>query len=520
MTNALSPSMPRLLAALALLLVFGLASRPALAEPPHSKGESVKRQQADNDDADDKDDGKKRPDKDATPRPIRALRADLDRILSAKAVGKALVGVHVIDLATGESLYEKGADRPLNPASNIKLVTTAAVLDHFGPDFTYTTELWAASPKDRAIEGDLVLTGNGDPFLLWGHLLEMAERVRRKGVREVTGDLVVDDTAFDDQMLPPAFEQKNEDATYRATVSALAANFSYVTVIIRPGEVGKKPEVSFDPPGDYAIVENNATTVKDAKEAKGNALRLESVPDGDRTRFVLAGKTFPGGGATVNKRIHNPSLFTGYLMKEALDTVGVKVKGKVRRSSKPSGLTVLARHNSYTLPYLVAAMQKWSNNFMAEMLFKSLDLGDDPATFAGAADKVLAFLDKAGVDKKGLKITNGSGLYDANALSPRQFTSILRYMQARPDLLPEFEASFAIAGVDGTLARRMKHTPAEGALRAKTGTLNGVSTLTGFVQTKSGRHLAYSILFNNGPGGAWPYRKMQDEIGARLVVVE
>jgi D-alanyl-D-alanine carboxypeptidase/D-alanyl-D-alanine-endopeptidase (penicillin-binding protein 4) len=161
-------------------------------------------------------------------------------------------------------------------------------------------------------------------------------------------------------------------------------------------------------------------------------------------------------------------------------------------------------------------MQKWSNNFMAEMLFKSLDLGDEPATYAGAQRRVAEFLDKAKVAKSSYRITNGSGLYDANEISAEALTQLLAYMQTRRDILPEFESSFAIAATDGTLRRRMKGGAADSVLRGKTGTLNRVITLSGYVQTKSGRKLGYSVLFNKTVGGAWGYRNAQNEIGQVL----
>lgn len=435
------------------------------------------------------------------------LKGKLDRLLRSKELAKSEIGVHVVDLATGETVYERGADKPMNPASNMKIVTTAAVLDRFGPDFTYTTELYGGAPRDGVISGELTLTGNGDPFLEWSHVLELAERVRRRGVKVIDGDLVVDDTAFDAQVLPPSFDQKNEDATYRSTISALAANFSFVTVIIRPTKAGSKPAVSFDPPGDYAIVENDAATVATEAEAKKKPLVLDGVKDGERTRFKLSGTT--ASGATVRKRIHQPSMFTGYLLKEALATMGVEVQGTVRRGERGKGGELLARHSSYTLPYLIAAMEKWSNNFMAEMLFKSLDLGDDPATFAGAAEATRAFLKKAGV-KGEVKVTNGSGLYDANLLSARQLTQLLTYLERRPDIQPEFETSLAIAGVDGTLGKRLKGLPAGVTVRAKTGTLNNVSSLTGYLSTAGGQRLGFSLLFKGA--GTWKFRQTQDAV--------
>jgi D-alanyl-D-alanine carboxypeptidase/D-alanyl-D-alanine-endopeptidase (penicillin-binding protein 4) len=444
-----------------------------------------------------------------------ALRAALERIVQDKRLKDAKFSVHVRALDDGRTLYGKNEALRLNPASNMKIVTAAAALDHFGAAFTYTTEVWGDA-RGATVQGDLVLSGNGDPFLEWGHLLELAERVRRRGVREVTGDLVIDNSAFDDQDLPPAFGQKREDAAYRASTGAVAANFGAFEIIISPGEPGKPPSVSFDPPCDYPLVTNEATTLKDRAEAGKKPLTVELQADKGRTRVLVGGTTHAEGGATVRKRVEDPPLYTGYLFLRALETVGVTVKGKVRRGPRAPKQRALARHSSYTMPYLLAAMQKWSNNFMAEMLFKSLALGDQPATWAAAQEQVARFLDKAGIKRGDYKVTNGSGLYDANELSAAQLTQVLYYMSTRKDLFPDYEASFAIAGVDGTLGKRLRG-PYKARARGKTGTLNQVSSLSGYAYTKGGRVLAYALIFNEAKGGAWSYRDAQDKFVEALI---
>jgi D-alanyl-D-alanine carboxypeptidase/D-alanyl-D-alanine-endopeptidase (penicillin-binding protein 4) len=450
-----------------------------------------------------------------TGEPVDELSQKLDKLLSHKRLAKAEVGVHIVDLDTGTTVYAENEEAQLNPASNIKLITAAAVLDYHGTAHTFRTELLGAR-EGKTIPKNLYLRGDGDPFLHWTHLLEMAERLRRKGIREVAGDLVVDDTAFDNEFLPPAFDQRSEEAPYRATTSAVSVSFSAMTVIIRPGKIGEKPRVSFDPPNDYALVVNTATTVKSKKEAKAKPLAVRIKPWKGRTRLILSGGVRAGGGATLRKRVHGPSLYAGHLMKSALASLGIKVTGTVRRGETPKGATLLAGHTSHSTPLLVGLMQKYSNNFMAEMFFKSLDRGKTPATWAGATEKLKNFLDKAGLDRGKYRFSNGSGLYDANTMSARQLTTVLTYMYGRADIWPEYLASFAAAGVDGTLRKRMKDTEAEGTARGKTGTLHDVSALSGYVTTTSGRRLAYAILFNGTSGGAWTFRQIQDKIVATI----
>lgn len=423
----------------------------------------------------------------------------------------AKIGIHVVDLSSGAVLYAQGEQVPLNPASNIKLLTAGAALDLFGPSHTFSTKLIGPEPKGDAISGDLVLKGDGEGFLLYKHMLEWAAELRARGVRQVTGDLVVDESAFPGKTLPPGFEQKAEDASYRAPIGAVSVNFNAVEVAVTPGAVGQPVTVRLDPPNKYVKLVVEATTAA----GKANKIVITSAAGEGGTIITVKGQLGEQAGRTAaRKRIDEPALFAGAVMVSALEAVGIKVRGKVKRGKAPADLKPLLVHVSEPLSYVILAMNKWSNNFMAEQLLRAIgarvaDKGQDG--WAAGLDAVRAFVERQGVPMKQVTLHNGSGLYAGNLVSAQAFTTYLGAM-AKHRAAPEFMASLAIAGADGTMSDRLRRTQLGGLVRAKTGTLNEVLSLAGYVQGPDGKLLAFAIIFNDTPQKAWRYRDAQDLI--------
>jgi D-alanyl-D-alanine carboxypeptidase/D-alanyl-D-alanine-endopeptidase (penicillin-binding protein 4) len=440
---------------------------------------------------------------------LASLRARLDAIVNQRIGSEARVGAYVVDTATGQVLYERNAQEGFNPASNVKLVTGAAALDLLGPERTLATRIYGEPDKEGVVDGPLYLVGEGDAFLLWEDFLHWAAQLKVQGVEKVAGGIVVDDSAFDAAYLPPAFGQKDEDASYRSPIGAVSVNFNAITVVVTPTQPGEQPDVRLSPPNDHVEIVNRAVTVDTA----GESIRFSSDPDGKGgTRIVVDGAIGSRASSTRERlRIDNPPGFAGAVLRRAMEMVGIDIEGDVRAGERPEGTgQMLVRHASQPLSYIVQAMNKWSNNFMAEQLLRVLGRGDEaPSTWERARDAVRGFLEGAGIDPGNLVLKNGSGLYDGNEISPSQFVQLLTYMLDHP-ASPEFVSSLAVAGRDGTLADRMEGPSTRGRVRAKTGTLNGVSALSGYVETASGRQLAFSILLNETEKRAWRYRPAQD----------
>ena len=450
---------------------------------------------------------------------VAKLKSSLDGLLQDKKLEGTRIGIHIVDVQSGQELYAHDADELYNPASNAKLITSAAALDVLGPQHTFTTRVLAEKVDGEKVPGAVYVTGDGEGFLLREDMLDWAAEIRARGITEISGDIIVDDGPFKGgDFLPPGFDQKDEDASYRAPVGAVSVNFNAVTVHVSPGKVGEPARITLDPPNDHVVIDNQLTTVA-GKARRFNAASI-STDEGKGTTIQVKGTV--GADATAwstRKRIDNPPLFAGSVFKASLEALGVKVKGKVRRGAAPSGGVSLVTHASEPLVYLLMAMNKWSNNFMAEQVFRDLGTtsaaGDARGTWDGGRKVLQDFLKKAAPPVQKSNILNGSGLYTGNRYSARQISSVLRYMHHHT-WGPEYKSTLAISGVDGTLGRRLRGESTKGKIRAKTGTLNQVSALAGYMITASGREVAFVILFNDPPVRAWRLRPEQDAIATAI----
>jgi D-alanyl-D-alanine carboxypeptidase/D-alanyl-D-alanine-endopeptidase (penicillin-binding protein 4) len=442
---------------------------------------------------------------------IKQLERSIAATLSRSDATRGTVGIHAVDVETGQVLFSREADEPMNPASNMKLITSAAALDKFGPQHTFETNILATDVDDNTVKGSLYVQGNGEAFLLFEDVLDWAGQLRQKGITTIEGDIVIDDTAFTSDYLPPGYEQKDEDASYRSPIGAVSINFNSVKAVVEPAKkTGEAAHVRLLPPNDHVQIVNKTTTVG----GKRRRIGVSSEPTEDGTKLVITGKIGQGASSYVSrgKRIDNPPAFAGAVLARALEMVDIDFKGGVKTGATPAGADVLVAHSSQPLSYVILAMNKWSNNFMAEQLLRTLGSKDNAASTSEASrQEVLAFLKEAGIDTKTVNIHNGSGLYDGNEVSPRQFVQLLRHMSEHK-WAPEYMTSLAIAGTDGTLRRRMTGGLAMANVRGKTGTLNEVSALSGYLRTQSGRMVAFSVLVNDPPRRAWHYRPVQDRI--------
>lgn len=444
------------------------------------------------------------------------LQALLDPIFDDAPKGSRF-GVYVARAEGGQPLYARNADDRLHPASNTKLITTATALHVLGPAHQWRTDLLAEGYKDGVAER-LILVGRGDPFFVTESLYKLIADAKAAGLKRVRRGVIVDDTYFTSRYLAPGFEDRpDDDASYRAATGAMSLNFNSIQVHIEPGsKAGHKPKVTTRPASDYAIIDNNATTASGGKER----LSLKATAHKGRTKLTVGGKIpLKHRGITVRRRIDNPAQFAGRALIGALKEMGVKVKGGVRVGGTPKKTRRLARHWSPALGKVIDDVNKLSNNFMAEHLWRTLGaVKHDRGGWDEGRRVVDGFLNNE-VGIKGFTVRNGSGLFGDTAVSARQFGQLLTYMHTRRPALPEFAASLAIGGHDGTLRRRMKHLKT-GQLRAKTGTLSGVIALSGYVEFADGTTGVFSLLFNDVPGRPWSIWKLQDRMVKALVAFD
>ena len=447
------------------------------------------------------------------------LKDQIDAALGDPELAKAKVGVDVVDVESGKTLYARNDAGLFNPASNVKLFTTAAALAILGPEYRWKTVVYADAPiSGGELKGRLYLKGHGDPTLVVEDLWRIVTDLYAGGLRKVSGDLVVDDTFFDNVRVGPGFDQKQEDLPFRAPNGALSLNYNAVGVHVMPGAGdAAAARVIIDPQTPYFTVVNDARTVAVGR----SAVTVESRETPDHTELRVAGRIRLGDeGLIFLRRVAHPDLYTAHAFLELLSRRGIKVSGNIVRDAAPSTARALTAHYSQPLGVVVRDVNKRSNNFMAEQLLKTLgaETGGRPGTWQKGVDAVGGFLERLGIARKDYKMTNGSGLYNSNLFSPAQLTTLLRVAYKDFRFAADFIGSLGLAGADGTVSHRMEGGMAERYVRAKTGTLAGVSCLAGYAGAPGHAPLAFAILMNDLPDPSTQRaRRAQDAIAEALV---
>ncbi len=450
----------------------------------------------------------------------RRLVDELREILRAPELVDAVAGVHVRSMKSDRDIYGHNAERLFNPASNQKILTTAAALWYLGANYRFRTEVRRDKKFEKGVvHGNLYVKGRGDPTLTTEQVFGLVNEVALAGVTEVKGHVIIDDTFFDNVREGPGWEQEIGDHAYAAPVGALSVNFNTFEVRVRPGEsVGQPLSVEVWPP--VATVEVVSNGVTRGRRTRPRIWVGTSKLAGNRVRVTVRGAlAVDDYGKTYRRRVHDPARYAGEMIKHMLEMRGVRVKGRVKSGYASRRSTVaLANVWSRPLAEIVSTLNKYSNNFMAEQILKTLsaELYEKPGSWELGQKAIREFLTEAGVDGQKVVLANGSGLNDANRITPAQLTKVLKTMYTRFEVRPEFVSSLAVAGSSGTITRRFEDSPAESRLRAKTGSLTGVSALSGYVVTQNDEVLAFSVMMNDYQGRARTMWRIQDRIGVAL----
>lgn len=452
---------------------------------------------------------------------VAALNKRLNFIFKDDKKSKDHLGVEVYSLSRQEVLYDLNAEAPLMPASVIKLLTAHVALKKLGPDFTYKTEVFFDKPvKNGVLEGNIYLKGGGDPSLVTERLFLLAADVMRSGVREIKGDVVVDDWAFDQVLYDENRIPTDTDRPYNAPVGALSFNYNATTVFFRPGDkVGDPAKVFVEPDTGYVRIKNEATTSKAGSKYSIEANRVSGGAKGD---IIRVRGNIPLGMEEQRRyfNIVSPAIYSGSALKMMLEMRGLKFasSSQIVHRETPASAIKVAEIGSLPLRDIVILMNKFSNNFIADALVKTLamELRGRPGTMEKGLEILNEEALRLGLSAKGFKIVSGSGLTRLNRMSARQFNSLINAAYLDFEVLPELLTSLPIAGRDGTLRRRMHGTQAFGRLRGKTGSIDGVASLSGVVQSKGGELLAFTVLMNDSSKDFNGLRKWQDFFGQAL----
>ncbi|MGV9878399.1 D-alanyl-D-alanine carboxypeptidase/D-alanyl-D-alanine endopeptidase [Streptomyces sp. NPDC003006] len=432
----------------------------------------------------------------------------IDTILGDPRMEGGVASVVVADAASGDVLYRHRPSGRLMPASNTKLLTSAAAMELLGPDHRFTTDVLSDGVRrGPVLRGNLYLRGTGDPTTLAEDYDRLAEEIADSGVRWVHGRLIADDTRFDAERVGDTWSADDESAYYAAQISALSAapdtDYDTGTVIVEvaPGaEAGDAPRVGVTPETDYVDIDLRATTV-----ASGGADTIAVERQHGKNTITVSG-TVPVGGTTTKEwvTVWEPTGYAAALFRDALAAHGVQVSGPTRTgTATPKGARRLASHDSMKLKDLMVPFMKLSNNMHAESLTKAMGhkATGRPGSWRDGIAAIGGYLKTAGVDPGKLRQVDGSGLSRKDNAPADQYIELLRSAKGEP-WFADWYASLPVAcapgkSVGGTLRSRMCGTPAALNVHAKTGTLTGASALSGYVTDRSGRELVFSIILNN-----------------------
>jgi len=457
----------------------------------------------------------------AAPPSIPTVRELGDRIRSALAsrcLDPGRVGIEVVSLRDGAEIFARNAEIPLKPASSQKIFTSAAALALLKPDYVFPTVFYAIeAPRDGVINGDLYVKGFGAPDLVGEFWWLMVQELHRQGLREVRGDLVGDDTFFDWETRPPVWPRTvPDDSWVNAPVGALSFNYDVVTVRVRPGPAaGRPPRVDLIPLGGYFKVSNRATTTA----GQGRLFVERGFRQGVNTITVSGSIRLGSAPVEVTKGVENPTLYALSAFQELSARQGIVLKGSARRGAVPKEAREIFRFESKPLAAIVRDMNKHSNNFMAETLLKTLgaELQGTPGTTRKGLEVVRGYLERIGVSTGNLTLVDGSGLAHDNRATARSLVRTLQAMNEDFELWPEFLSSLPVAGIDGTLQRRFRQEDLMRKVRAKTGKIAGVATLSGYAVNEADEAFAFAILINDYRCGTETIKQLMDRVCSSLV---
>ena len=465
------------------------------------------------------------------------LADQIDRVVDADAFSDAYWGVYVVDLDADRVLYDRNATKRFIPASNMKLLTTAAVLDALGPRFRYRTRLYADGPiQNGTLTGGLVVRGAGDPTFggrynrgdLTRAFRQWADSLRAAGVRRVQGTVIGDDDVFDNVQLGQGWQWDDLVWYYGAEISGLQFNEGTVHVDVRGTTPGQPARIDANPDFGYVRFVNQTTTTAGGGIQEGYSRALSDNVF-TVTTSVPAGQTEVEELSVVNPTDYFVSTMVGVFREQGIDVEAELVDvDEWGRRPRYETMRRIAVHASPPLAEIVEQTNTDSNNLYAEHLLRTLGSyvyqGRDFPTgsaFAGYA-AMEPLLTRLQIDPLSFRVADGSGLSALNRLTPVGIVALLRGMRDHPSRATRdaFVNSLPVGGRTGTLKRRYRSGDARGNVRAKTGYISGVRTLSGYVTAANGHTLAFSLLCNNYTVPTSRVNQAQDQIVEMLADFE
>jgi D-alanyl-D-alanine carboxypeptidase/D-alanyl-D-alanine-endopeptidase (penicillin-binding protein 4) len=481
----------------------------------------------------------------SAPQTLEELRARIQEVLRNPELASAQVSVKVASLNTGRTLYEENAEKLLHPASNMKIYTVAAALDRLSPDFRFKTSAYTPAMPDAAgtIRGDLIIYGRGDPSFAasfnngdyYKAIDDFAARIAASGVKRIEGNIIGDESYFTGSHYGYGWEWDDLQWYYGAEISALTVNDNSLDLFVKPGaDVGAQALVTTGPVTPLVTIVNRATTGPRGTRRNLTVVRPLGTNVIEISGSVPLGIDLTDKGLIGSIAVPNPALVFVYMLRSSLASKGVIItgqsqmidaRGRARMPLRTESLVEIASVQSPPLSVIAAQTMKPSQNLYTELLLRTLGRAAAPnGTIATpertSADEgieaVRVFLRGAGIEPRGQVVqADGSGLSRHNYITANGTMRLLTYMSTHR-YASAFRESLPIAGVDGTLRTRLRGTPAANNLRAKTGTISGVASLSGYVTSAAGERLVFSIILNNYPEESSSRRSFLDAIAVLL----
>jgi D-alanyl-D-alanine carboxypeptidase/D-alanyl-D-alanine-endopeptidase (penicillin-binding protein 4) len=426
--------------------------------------------------------------------------------LNYRNVPDDALSIYVEEVATGEVILSWNADKPRNPASVEKMVTTLVALDTLGPAYRWKTEVRFLGPVDAGVlHGDIAIKGYGDPYLVTERFWQLLRQIRRTGVSEITGNLLLDDSYFDIGDYDPAAFDHEPLRAYNVAPNALLTNFKVVRYFFEPDSATSRVTVRLEPPLDNLNIVNQLRVTNGA--CRGYQRGITITPNEDISQITFSGR-FPSGCEiyAMDRTALGHNEFTYGLFKSLWQESGGKFSGEWKKTVVDTSAEPALVFESLPLADIIAKVNKHSNNVMARQLLYTLGaekLGPT-ATETKGRQVVNQWLGEHDIDVGELTIANGAGLSRSSRITAKNLGRLLRYAYESP-FMPEYLSSLSLSGLDGTLSRRFRNSDLTGQAHMKTGSMDDVSAVAGYFQAKSGKRFIVVTLLNytdihRGPG--------------------
>lgn len=443
------------------------------------------------------------------------IKAEVEKYIKSTGISEKEWSLYITSLEGdhSEAIVDINSKKKMIPASVTKIITAAAVLDAFPPGYKFKTQVLKNSEHkiiDGVLKGSIYLKGGGDPSFVSENMWFLVNSFLRNGIKKIEGDIIVDDSLFDNVRFDGSRQENRVDRAYDAPVGAMSFNWNSVNIFVRPGAKGSPAQVFLDPENAYLKLNNTTVTVS------GDEQNLAA----DRKNNVISVSGKIGTTAkesVIFKSVTEPDLWSGENLKSFLKQRSIEVTGQVKSGLSPSKNEILAEAESKPIDSILADMNKFSNNYVAEMLTKNIAAQEHvPGTISAGIKKINEHMKILNVPSDQYELYNPSGLTRDNKMSSFALWKVLDHLKNDFRGYPEFLTSLPISGIDGTLKKRMKGSPAERWVRAKTGFLTGVVALAGYAGRPDGRVFTFSFIYNGSVDEA-RIRNTFDQILIHLV---